>query len=221
MIIMGLAGEMGSGKDTAANYLVEHHGFTKLAFADNLKEMCKNAFDLTDEDVYGEVGKFRKFETPIELGYEHIRRILLWAGEDCNEGFKITNGVRNSTLLFLGTKFETPRNILQFVGTEICRDLVNKDYHALVVKFKIDKLGLKKVAISDSRFPNERNAIKKWGGTNVLIKGRTTEQAASDSHKSHKSENSLGADSEYDTVIINDGTLEDLYKDVFLAIKGY
>lgn len=36
--IVGFSGRARSGKDTAADYLVEHFGFTKLAFADPLKQ---------------------------------------------------------------------------------------------------------------------------------------------------------------------------------------
>lgn len=37
-IIVGLMGKIGSGKDTAAEWLVARHGFTRLAFADELRK---------------------------------------------------------------------------------------------------------------------------------------------------------------------------------------
>jgi hypothetical protein len=37
-MIIGLSGYAQSGKDTIANHLVEHHGFTRLAFADPIRE---------------------------------------------------------------------------------------------------------------------------------------------------------------------------------------
>jgi hypothetical protein len=43
MIILGIAGPAGAGKDTVADYLVEHHRFVKLAFAGPLKEMLAAA----------------------------------------------------------------------------------------------------------------------------------------------------------------------------------
>jgi hypothetical protein len=219
MIIMGMAGKMGSGKDTAANYLVEHHGFTKIAFADNLKNMCMHAFKLSHEDCYGEVGKFRKFDEPVILGYEHLRQISLWVREDFGDN-KLTDVLRDKMHKFLGQEFETPRHILQFVGTEILRDIIDGEYHAKVVRMQIDKKKLRKVVISDCRFLNERNAIRYWAGVNVLIVGRTTAQEASEASKGHASENSLGTYEEYDAVIDNTGTLEDLYKNVVAAIKG-
>lgn len=37
-MIIGLGGYAQTGKDTVANYLVEHHGFTRIAFADPIRE---------------------------------------------------------------------------------------------------------------------------------------------------------------------------------------
>jgi hypothetical protein len=37
---IALSGKAGSGKDTVAKYLCEEHGYTRLAFADPLKEMA-------------------------------------------------------------------------------------------------------------------------------------------------------------------------------------
>lgn len=45
-IIIGLSGPAGSGKDTAADLLVTHCGFTKLAFADPLRNEVAEAFGI-------------------------------------------------------------------------------------------------------------------------------------------------------------------------------
>lgn len=37
-MIIGFVGRMGSGKDTAGAFLVEHYGFKRVAFADKVKE---------------------------------------------------------------------------------------------------------------------------------------------------------------------------------------
>ena len=39
--IIGLAGAAGAGKDTVADWLCDHHGFERAAFADSLKEMLE------------------------------------------------------------------------------------------------------------------------------------------------------------------------------------
>jgi Deoxynucleotide monophosphate kinase len=45
-LIIGINGAKGSGKDTVANYLVEKYGFTRIGFADALKESCAALFNV-------------------------------------------------------------------------------------------------------------------------------------------------------------------------------
>lgn len=49
--IIGLTGKKFCGKDTVANYFVVHGGYTKIAFADILKDVCKMIFNLTDKQL--------------------------------------------------------------------------------------------------------------------------------------------------------------------------
>lgn len=51
-IIIGLGYRARSGKDTVGNYLVEHHGFHRIAFADQLKYMVGTIYkvDAFDPD---------------------------------------------------------------------------------------------------------------------------------------------------------------------------
>lgn len=51
------AGEMGSGKDTAARVLIENHGYTKLALADPLKELCSSLLEFPTHFCYNREGK--------------------------------------------------------------------------------------------------------------------------------------------------------------------
>lgn len=45
-ILIGLAGKKKSGKDTIADYLVSHHGFTKIGFADPIRAQVADAWAL-------------------------------------------------------------------------------------------------------------------------------------------------------------------------------
>lgn len=58
--LIGLTGYKGSGKTTAANYLVAH-GFVRISFAEPLKQMLIT-MGLTEEHIYGD-----KKETPLEI----------------------------------------------------------------------------------------------------------------------------------------------------------
>jgi len=52
-MLIGLIGVKRSGKDTVADYLKEQYGFWKEAFAAKLKEIAKDLWDLSDEQVNG------------------------------------------------------------------------------------------------------------------------------------------------------------------------
>lgn len=48
-MIIGIVGYKGSGKDAMADYLVEHFQFEKMAYADPIKDVCAQLFDLDDD----------------------------------------------------------------------------------------------------------------------------------------------------------------------------
>lgn len=51
--IIGLMGASGAGKSEVATYLVEHHGYTRMRFADGLKDMLKT-LGLTEAQIDGD-----------------------------------------------------------------------------------------------------------------------------------------------------------------------
>jgi len=52
-LILGIIGCKQSEKDAVSNYLQSDYNFTKLAFATSLKNICKEIFDLTDDQLNG------------------------------------------------------------------------------------------------------------------------------------------------------------------------
>jgi hypothetical protein len=54
-MLIGVAGKKRAGKDTAAKFLVQDHGFKAMAFAHPLKDAAKIIFGWGDEHVYGEL----------------------------------------------------------------------------------------------------------------------------------------------------------------------
>lgn len=52
-MIVGISGKRGTGKTTLANILAEKYGFEHRYFAQTLKEMIKQQFNLTDDHVHG------------------------------------------------------------------------------------------------------------------------------------------------------------------------
>jgi hypothetical protein len=87
--VIMLHGEQGVGKDTVADYLVDKHGFVKLAFADRLRAMVLQdnrfvAFELSEHMVdqiqksgktsYTEVRGLRLAEAVAKYGWDEAKR---------------------------------------------------------------------------------------------------------------------------------------------------
>ncbi len=107
----------------------------------------------------------------------------------------------------------TPRQMLQLIGTDALRDVVHKDFWVIPMRRKL-KAHMKNnvsVVISDVRMENEAQLVKECGG--ILIK---VERANKDkiSGPQHKSELELEEYTLWDYVIDNNGTLEELYKNI-------
>lgn len=71
MTIIGLSGQKRAGKDTAASVLVEDYSFTRLAFADKLKEMALVANPLLQLGVRG--GLHRLADLVGQIGWERAK----------------------------------------------------------------------------------------------------------------------------------------------------
>jgi hypothetical protein len=61
-MILGLVGFKGSGKDVMADYLVSNHQFKKMGYADPLKAVCRDLFDLSDLQLSDRILKEQKIE---------------------------------------------------------------------------------------------------------------------------------------------------------------
>ena len=163
--------------------------------------MCIEVFGVTSHQCYDEKAKEEKLEKEITLKDHHAQSIGRWVQKEKIKGVMNEYGITSDIIKLRkgkSIKFDTTRFLLQFVGTEILRDIVHPDYHAIVTFNKIERNGWDKVAIADSRFKNEREFVTKRKGHNVLIIGPKTEIK-----DGHRSENSLGVPEEYDWCIYN------------------
>lgn len=199
MVVLGLHGKAGAGKDTCADYIIEEHGWTqKIAFGQNLKDMCSHVFDIPVEAFHDQRLKHTKAKEPWVLDMRELQSILAWVSD--------THPTQGIDLEFvLGTKLFTPRHILQFVGTEVCR-YIAEDYHVDVVQHKINSIENLldypgKYIITDVRFPNEAGFItNRLGGMIVKIVRNKLE---SQFDRTHPSETSMGEWKDFYKVLYN------------------
>lgn len=139
-MLVGVSGLIGAGKDTFSDFLVSDHGFTKASFAGTLKDATSAIFGWDREMLEG--------STP-------------WAREERD---KIDEWWADR----LDMPNLTPRKVLQQMGTEILREGFHQNLWISSLENKIiNNPG--NYVISDMRFPNEVDMVKRLGGTTVSI----------------------------------------------------
>jgi hypothetical protein len=138
----------------------------------------------------------------------------------------------------LGIPNFTPRLALQLIGTEVMRDHFHPDIWLNSLEYRVKKLHNENecVVISDVRFKNELDLIKRVGGTTILVQRDERPEwydialaanngdavakhiMSRDFKHVHESEwDWVGCDIDY--TINNNGTLEDLYANIDVIIE--
>lgn len=203
-MILGLSGKSQAGKDTVADYLVSHKGWTRKAgFADKLKQVCKLIFDLSDYQVRSQEGK-RSSIQPIRVGYDHLKGILACM----QDTHKVFLGDKEYRYL-IGKELTTPREVLQFVGTDVMRWYCENYHYENLLSTATPG---EKLVITDVRFPNECMSILNKPG--FLVRVNRLEGIISNNWaKSHLSESALDFWPDWSYILYNNGTsLNRLFK---------
>jgi hypothetical protein len=200
MIVVGLSGYSGAGKDSVADILVRDYGFTKMAFA-----------------------------TPIKEKVEILDPILGYHKEFCCENCDAEiEEVRLSTLLAYGmTQEEIKRDFMygpelrrvwQYVGTDLFR-ADDEDYWVKIAERELQQTTAERVVFTDVRFENEADMIFDLRdglydeGAGLILEATASvwrivrpDQHPTDVHVSEQMIGLLGEE----VTIVNDGSLEDL-----------
>jgi hypothetical protein len=140
-MIIGVCGLIGSGKDTIADYLVNIHQFRRESFASTLKDAVSQVFGWDREMLEGRTKKSREWREQVDP----------WWAERLN------------------IPHLTPRWILQYWGTDVCRKGFHDDIWIASLENKLNKIN-DDVVISDCRFPNEITALRNQGGLVIRVK---------------------------------------------------
>jgi hypothetical protein len=140
-MIIGFVGFIGSGKDTAADYLVNFHGFRRDSFASALKDAVANIFGWDRTLLEGRTKASREWRDQVDPW---------WAAR-------------------LNMPTLTPRWVLQYWGTEVGRKAFHDDIWIASLEHRMLSSS-DDIVITDVRFPNEIKAIKQAGGKVFRIK---------------------------------------------------
>ena len=139
-MIIGVCGLIGSGKDTVADYLVNFHEFRRESFADSLKDSVAAVFGWDRTMLEGRTKESREWREQVDKW---------WADR-------------------LAMPTLTPRWVLQYWGTEVCRKTFHDDIWIASLENKL-RQSKDNIVISDCRFPNEIKTIKQAGGKMILV----------------------------------------------------
>jgi hypothetical protein len=198
-MIIGICGFIGSGKDTIADYLVNFHEFRRESFANSLKDAVAQVFNWDRTMLEGRTKAAREWREQVDPW---------WANR-------------------LGMPNLTPRWILQYWGTEVCRRAFHDDIWIASLENKL-RNSQDDVVISDCRFPNEIKSIKNAGGIVIrVVRGPEPEwyDLAIESNRGsfnhmktaypdvHASETAW-VGTEFDAVLDNNSTIDELYNQV-------
>ena len=134
-MIIGICGLIGSGKGTVADFLVEQRGFTKISFADKLKDGVASVFGWDREMLEGNTDESRAWREKVDP---------YWSTE-------------------LG-KPVTPRLVLQLFGTDCMRNGFYDGIWVSLVKQQLLSHPETDFVIPDVRFENEADMIRSIGG---------------------------------------------------------
>lgn len=214
-MILGISANAGSGKDTAADYLVKHYNFVKMSLADEMKRICKRVYNFSDEQLWGPSEMRNKPD-------ERYPRVIKVSEEMVSPDESVASYRR---------EFLSPRVALQTLGTEWGRacyentwvDATIRDAKR-VLEGRADyskSAGIfattsdwapTGVVIPDCRFRNEIDAIHKAGGKMVRLR-RNGIQVGNVGIKGHASEMEQATipDSDFDYVIEVEEGLENFY----------
>jgi hypothetical protein len=198
-MIIGICGFISSGKDTIADYLVGFHGYRRDSFAGTLKDAVAAVFGWDRELLEGRTPEARVWREQVDV----------WWAERLN--------MPNLT----------PRWVLQYWGTEVCRRAFHDDIWIAALEARLSRRSDNTV-ISDVRFPNEITSIRRAGGLIVWVRrGELPEwyDLAVESNRGtfnhmktaypdvHVSETAW-VGTEFDAEIDNNGTIEELYNQI-------
>ncbi len=205
-MIIGICGFIGSGKDTVADYLVNFHEFRRESFASTLKDAVSAVFGWDRTLLEGRTKEAREWREQVDP----------WWAER------------------LAMPTLTPRWVLQYWGTEVCRKAFHDDIWIASLENKL-RNSKDNVVISDCRFPNEISSIRNAGGQivwvqrgelpdwyDVAVKANQGHNYAVQELKMRKIHASETAwvGTNFDSIIDNNGSIDELYQQAKLIVSN-
>lgn len=201
-IVIGANGKAQTGKDTTGQYLVEQHGFTRISFADAVRQAALGANPIiivTPDDLIRLEAK----------GVDTEELLVDFIGYDESElnYFIRLKQIVEALGWELAKEIDEVRTTLQRQGTEAGRDVHGQDCWLRIARRKAE--GLEKVVFTDVRFPNEAEFVRQLPFERAFTLRVSRDSAAKVAE--HSSEQILPTEL-IDYEIDNNGKFEDLWR---------
>lgn len=201
MKLLALSGNASCGKDTASNYIVNKYGFIKIAFADKIKRILLDLYDLPYENLWG--------ESKNRIIYDPRYKI-----PDSNEYLNARIGAQTFGDCGRSLYIDTWSNFV-FIQIEKLQKSYFYDYEDKRGIFKnYINPGKKNIVISDCRYLNEMNKIKEMGGKLIRIKKTVVPLKGNAGMHSSETNQVKIMDNFFDYIIKNDGTKQEMYDQI-------
>lgn len=202
MEIIALSGYARSGKDEAAQVLVNEYGFIRVAFADKLREMLYQLNPIVA------ISEPRHCSETLKEGLEPISTTFYL--QDVIDKFG-WGGYKETKV---GPEI---RRLLQRLGTEAGRQTLWDSIWIDAALTGLDEDA--KVVVTDARFVNEAKAVTERGGKVWRVTRKGIGPAVSADGSIHSSETSLD-DWLFDVKLYNYGTVEEYHDQIRSAYEG-
>ena len=190
-MVVALGGKIGSGKSSIADMLVGE-GWVRLSFATRLKEIVAWLIGVRPEEINS---------------LKNVRATYSFGTAPCIYIARETGlPLEKIEPLLAGRVFFNVRSVLQYIGTDVIRE-IDPDWHCRTVRDRILSDQGKNYVIDDLRFRNELEMVRSFDGSKVFYIDRPGLE-----RNLHESEHSLSvSDFDKDEFITNDGTLDELF----------
>ena len=212
-MIIGFTGLKGAGKDTAAEYLVKHHGFVRYAFADEVYAQVAQAFNVPDAALRSR--EWKEVPHPA-LALKH-----------CSDDAFVTAVNELSAYVVTDADMNAPRTstfTVQRWATEYRRKQLGANYWASIVAAKLLHLPFDtKVVLSDVREDHEVGTLMWFANRCSTDRGSTSKPlpygiaqivSPATHHTGHSSDNGLSLRYIDKTINNKPGDFAGLYQQV-------
>lgn len=180
--LVGVIGRAQHGKSTVGAILEEHMGFRPVAFADALRDAMT------------------KLDPIVALRWD--------SNDNVKEYVRYTDAIKEYGYETAKADFSEVRRLLQVFGTEVVRDLFGPDawVDALDKTVFDDEDELEQFVITDVRFPNEAEYVRRNNGILIKVTRPDYHNGVDAKHASEALVDTLP----WDYSAVNSGSIDDL-----------